>query len=257
LSLHYIAQLNTARSALVEYRKFSGIKFEIQIRSILQHAWAEIEHDLGYKSEVAIPRDLKRRFSRLAGLLEIADDEFATIRDQLDAHKERATLEIAQGERALEIDQDSLEALVLSSGYAQRLDSYIVELAGDQELEDEVSPAYISRRTEDLLSVGFRTIGDVDDFLNHSYGLLTEFARRWITRDYPDPAEKDDFDETLWPIGVSLYYVFLLRVAEAIAQDEKFQVVGVKRNEIFLQIARDHLVSAYRVSIESKGGNDK
>ena len=41
--------------------------FEVQIRSILQHAWAEMEHDLGYKSRDAVPREVRRRFNRLSG----------------------------------------------------------------------------------------------------------------------------------------------------------------------------------------------
>ena len=45
--------------------------FEIQFRTVLQHAWAEIEHDLGYKTEFGIPLDVRREFSRVAGLLEI------------------------------------------------------------------------------------------------------------------------------------------------------------------------------------------
>ena len=49
LSLHYvIVSLSSARCALAEYRSFSELKAEVQVRSILQHAWAEIEHDLGY-----------------------------------------------------------------------------------------------------------------------------------------------------------------------------------------------------------------
>jgi ppGpp synthetase/RelA/SpoT-type nucleotidyltranferase len=83
LSLHYILQLDQKRSQLAEYRTYADILFELQIRSILQHAWAEIEHDLGYKSEAEIPRTVKRRFSRLAGLLELADDEFLGIREEL------------------------------------------------------------------------------------------------------------------------------------------------------------------------------
>jgi ppGpp synthetase/RelA/SpoT-type nucleotidyltranferase len=83
LSLHHIAQLNQTRSALAEYRSYKDIRFELQIRSILQHAWAEIEHDLGYKTEAAVPRTVRRRFSRLAGLLELADDEFLGIRGEL------------------------------------------------------------------------------------------------------------------------------------------------------------------------------
>ena len=64
LSLHYVAKLPARRLKLTEYQRFSDCKVEIQIRSILQHTWAEIEHDLGYKSKLAIPRDIRRRFSQ-------------------------------------------------------------------------------------------------------------------------------------------------------------------------------------------------
>ncbi|WP_242785636.1 GTP pyrophosphokinase [Bacillus cereus] len=62
LSLHYVIKLNTLRTSLVEYQRFKDLKAEVQIRSILQHAWAEIEHDLGYKSKNSIPRVVKRDF---------------------------------------------------------------------------------------------------------------------------------------------------------------------------------------------------
>ena len=41
-SLHYVVNLNKTRSGLTEYKKYKSLKAEIQIRSILQHAWAEI-----------------------------------------------------------------------------------------------------------------------------------------------------------------------------------------------------------------------
>jgi putative GTP pyrophosphokinase len=62
------------------YKKFEGLYAEIQVRTILQHAWAEIEHDLGYKNDIGIPPHLRRRFSLLAGLLEIGDREFDELR---------------------------------------------------------------------------------------------------------------------------------------------------------------------------------
>ena len=42
-SLHYIVSLPDDRSKLTEHKRFSDCKIEIQIRSILQHAWAEAE----------------------------------------------------------------------------------------------------------------------------------------------------------------------------------------------------------------------
>jgi predicted RNase H-like nuclease/ppGpp synthetase/RelA/SpoT-type nucleotidyltranferase len=57
----------------------------VQVRTILQHAWAEFEHDIRYKGSVPeddVP-DLDRRFTLAAGLLELADREFTAIRDRL------------------------------------------------------------------------------------------------------------------------------------------------------------------------------
>ncbi|MCG7593319.1 bifunctional ribonuclease/(p)ppGpp synthase [Mycobacterium sp. PSTR-4-N] len=57
----------------------------VQVRTILQHAWAEFEHDVRYKG--SIPEedapDLDRRFTLAAGLLELADREFSAIRERL------------------------------------------------------------------------------------------------------------------------------------------------------------------------------
>jgi putative GTP pyrophosphokinase len=59
----------------------------IQVRTVLQHAWAEFEHDTRYKGTVPaeLAPDLERRFTLAAGLLELADREFTEIRNQLQA----------------------------------------------------------------------------------------------------------------------------------------------------------------------------
>ena len=58
---------------------------QIQIRTVMQHAWAQFEHDIRYKGTVpeALAPDLDRRFTLAAGLLELADREFEIIRDRL------------------------------------------------------------------------------------------------------------------------------------------------------------------------------
>ncbi|MCV7366368.1 GTP pyrophosphokinase [Mycolicibacterium duvalii] len=57
----------------------------VQVRTILQHAWAEFEHDVRYKGSVPEEDapDLNRRFTLAAGLLELADREFSAIRERL------------------------------------------------------------------------------------------------------------------------------------------------------------------------------
>lgn len=89
-SLHYVMRMNGDRMQFFEYRCFEKVKFEIQIRTILQHAWAEIEHDLGYKTNRALPKQYIRDFSRLSGLLELADMEFYRIKKEIDEYKTKA-----------------------------------------------------------------------------------------------------------------------------------------------------------------------
>ncbi|GAA4705737.1 DUF429 domain-containing protein [Nocardioides conyzicola] len=62
-----------------------GANAQVQVRTVLQHAWAEFEHDIRYKGTVPEEhaRDFDRRFTLAAGLLELADQEFTTIRDRL------------------------------------------------------------------------------------------------------------------------------------------------------------------------------
>jgi ppGpp synthetase/RelA/SpoT-type nucleotidyltranferase len=47
-AIHYTISLNEARTALVEYAKFNGFRCEVQIQTILVHAWAETSHDITY-----------------------------------------------------------------------------------------------------------------------------------------------------------------------------------------------------------------
>jgi ppGpp synthetase/RelA/SpoT-type nucleotidyltranferase len=73
---HYLLSVNLEKCKFPGYEHFADKVFEIQIRTLLQHAWAEIEHDRGYKFEGKYPSDIKREFYLIAGTLELMDMEF-------------------------------------------------------------------------------------------------------------------------------------------------------------------------------------
>ena len=130
-SLHYVVSLLPSRAELPEYRPFRDLKAEIQVRTVIQHAWAEIEHDLGYKSEAAVPREIKRRLFRLAALLEMADEEFAAVNANLTRYGTEVRLELAKGEDAeIEIDSTSIAEFVATDLVVRNIDQAIVECAG-------------------------------------------------------------------------------------------------------------------------------
>jgi len=88
-SVHYVAYFKKNLLDKEEFNKFKGLKFEIQIRSILQHAWAEIEHDRNYKLRGNLPKHLQRRFYILSGMLEMADREFNLLAKEVDEYKKK------------------------------------------------------------------------------------------------------------------------------------------------------------------------
>jgi putative GTP pyrophosphokinase len=97
-SIHYLIRIKDDRACLAEYRRFTGQIVEVQVRTILQHAWAEIEHDIQYKSARTIPTEIHRRFVALAGMLEIADREFQAIDDTNRTLEDTAKQKVETGE---------------------------------------------------------------------------------------------------------------------------------------------------------------
>lgn len=114
-SLHLVVTLNNSRAGLTEYKDYKNLKCEIQIRSILQHAWAEIEHDLGYKGKSAIPNQYKRNFNRLAALLETADIEFDRLKRELNEYESQVSELIKTAPQNVKIDQASLNRFNLEN----------------------------------------------------------------------------------------------------------------------------------------------
>ncbi|MBQ9410024.1 MAG: hypothetical protein IJU21_00270 [Bacteroidales bacterium] len=107
MSLHYICSMEG-----FPYR------FEIQMRTVLQHAWANMNHDTGYKSGVEIPVAYRRSLSRLAGLLELADEQFSTIRADLANYRRRIqTLVVSGNLDEVPLDGDSFRSFLLTKPF--------------------------------------------------------------------------------------------------------------------------------------------
>lgn len=81
-SLHFLVRFRAEdRESLgLDAQGVPDLPVELQVRSILQHAWASLQHDLMYKGERSPTDSVRRRLIALAGLLELADNEFMAVR---------------------------------------------------------------------------------------------------------------------------------------------------------------------------------
>ncbi|MFS2106266.1 GTP pyrophosphokinase family protein [Ralstonia sp. Ralssp135] len=214
LSVHHIVSNAESRADLAEYRKFNGLKAEIQIRSILQHAWAEIEHDLGYKSSNAIPREIRRQFSRLAGLLELADQEFNTIRDYLQNYSSSVGDRIELAPAEVELNAASLKTIVETSIEIKRLDAAIAK-AGRSRMAHRLSLEEAGEEVERLRFFGINTAAKLMDSIREHGHKIEPFAEIWLHDDYEDENDRSSgFTE-----GVSLFYLsYILAAADKDAE---------------------------------------
>jgi ppGpp synthetase/RelA/SpoT-type nucleotidyltranferase len=70
-AVHYTVRLREDRIRLPEYVKFDGLRCEIQVQTILNHAWSETSHNILYKDGLGdsyggkAMQDIARRFKRI------------------------------------------------------------------------------------------------------------------------------------------------------------------------------------------------
>jgi len=76
---HFVVTLSDHRRQFAEYRRFRALRCEIQVTTVLEHAWAEVEHDLYYKREEEEVAEehlitLEREFALIAGFIRQSDE---------------------------------------------------------------------------------------------------------------------------------------------------------------------------------------
>lgn len=176
LSLHYVICLDDRRAALPEYENLGELKIEVQIRSILQHSWAEMEHDMGYKSNIEVPREIVRDFSRLAGLLEIADKEFQEIRQKISKYETEVSEKMQSDEQNEEIKLDavSLQILLDTDKDFISLNQAIMDCTGMKMDNDQTSVQNILNYCQWL---GMTTVGDVKLLLEQKKDMAVGLAK--------------------------------------------------------------------------------
>ena len=136
------------------------IRFEIQMRTTLQHVWSTIEHDTGYKGDVKIPPEYKRQFSRLAGMLELIDNEFSRLRTTLIDYRRKVQSLVASGQLDdVLLDTETFRSYLKLQPF-DRLNKRIAAIN-----QAEIYPTSLLSFIPILKSFGFNTLGDVQKFI--------------------------------------------------------------------------------------------
>ncbi|MBR1443261.1 MAG: hypothetical protein IJ583_06985 [Firmicutes bacterium] len=214
ISLHYICSL---REDMGYPEELTGLRFEIQLRSVLQHTWAEIEHDLGYKSEFEIPKSVRRQFSRVAGLLELADEEFVNIKKQLGDYQKEITEKIKNDcADELTLDLNTLNEYMDKSRKMRRLISDIANITGAR-IREVSAQQYLPK----LRFFGINTLGELNIFIGKQRENAVKMAERTL--------KDSEIDEVVSTVG--LFYLCRAKLVCGTYNDEELKNYFGMENE--------------------------
>lgn len=157
-SVHFVCDIGSTRSALPEFEDLSELSFEIQVRTVLQHAWAELAHDRNYKFSGKLPPEIERNLFLYAGMLEIADKGFSEISSKIDAYIEKVQTDTAEGNLDLALDSVTLPQFV---------ENWFKE--NELKLEPVYPHSDINELIGELKSVGINKVSDLNNIIPNKY----------------------------------------------------------------------------------------
>lgn len=147
-SLHLICKLGQDRRNLPEYSGLCNQKFEIQVRTALEHTWAEIEHGQNYKSQHALPSSLQRRLNIISGTLELLDRELSEISIEASKYQSQVVL----GEDSIQEDSITASSIIaICKNYGEK-NGVTVDQSKRPDYDDLI---------EELNSSGIETVSDL------------------------------------------------------------------------------------------------
>ena len=157
MSLHYICRIPKSMCDDPSMPELNETRFELQMRSALQHVWANMQHDMGYKSDVEIPVEYQRNMSRLAGMLELADEQFSRIRKEITDYRRNVQSLVASGNfDEVPLNGDTFRSYCDLRPF-KRLADKMATINQAELYDDSLMPYY-----KVLVHMGMKTIGDVE-----------------------------------------------------------------------------------------------
>lgn len=144
-STHFILKVKSSWMLPPNYRGLENFKAEVQVRTILMHAWAEVEHKLQYKSTEQVPEQFQRKLYLLSAKFEEADGQFEELRDGITKYRVelRENITEAQAFQNQDLNLDTLGAFLNAALPEREDDKAAVSDVFSELAENKVSMADI------------------------------------------------------------------------------------------------------------------
>lgn len=172
-ALHYLVKIRNNHAG-ARYDDLKNKVCEIQVRTILQDAWALVAHHLSYKQESDVPKELRRKLNALSGLFETADDQFESIRDARQSYRSEVQESISKKNKSSYAEEANID----------NLSAYLKSKFPDRRQNGESDVANL---LSDFKDYGYKTLSDINGVIDSAIdAVLAEEI------EYPPSGIEDD-----------------------------------------------------------------
>ena len=163
MSVHFVASMKEEYRG-PRYELLAGTPFEVQVRTIAMDAWAAASHYLDYKTDIDVPKELRKDFYALSGLFYVADRHFEMFA------KER--------EKGLAVVEKKLTAPNPELNVEVNLDSLVTYIRS--KLKDRARPddeKSYSDLVQELRDGGIITIKQLDEMIDAGWEAFLRYEK--------------------------------------------------------------------------------
>lgn len=181
-ALHYLVKIRNNHAG-ARYDELKNKACEIQVRTILQDAWALVAHHLSYKQESDVPKELRRKLNALSGLFETADDQFQNIRNARRLYQSEVREAISSGYDLPDQEEANIDSLetYLASKFPGR---------------NHNGRDGIAELLQALKSQGYSTLSDINSMIEASIEAVYAQESKYPPSKINDEFDNDEISET-------------------------------------------------------------
>jgi putative GTP pyrophosphokinase len=180
-AIHLDSTLGQERTVLPDYEEFVGLKFEIQVATILQHAYAEIEHDRKYKRDDVLPGRFHDKFDLISSTLVKCDEDLEQLTREIDKYEDEQFKRVDKNKLDIPIDSPSLRRYLLNK--FEDMPGFRARYGGvkDREVIEDLNAMKIYTLAEfDKIATSLNFKERYKNIPPSPYGIFATGIVRWI-----------------------------------------------------------------------------
>jgi hypothetical protein len=206
---HYVVALTQERAALPEWRPYADLQAQINVMTVLQWSWTDIDEDLPYFSAEAYPTRTRKLLGDAIGHLAAADRALSEFERLTTVGQQEYVHAIRRGDVGLELNAESLLSYLRTAETVSDLTASAIEAGLRRDDEYVIGQLDAELVIWVMRATGLRTLPELDEFLRQASERTRDLLRQIV-----ELSGARDFVPWAFPDSIVMWLLLVLRRAD-------------------------------------------